>query len=308
MAKIEHLKAIRNVNRLAIAGLVVLPVIAYNIGFGNAAKEFKKVEFKPQQQVSIEKSPTAKLAMPEVLETLKKMVPGMVFTEDHIIDHERLGVYQFMIKDAIFYMSHDGAALIKGDLFDIAMMYHDPDRSNITMQFERALSFKLNESESVNLDSFIESAPLNESGVKDILKRIPETQLVTFKSENGPAIDTFYVFFDISCPRCKKMMPEINDLQKMGYDVKLILISRTGSSSLIHKHSSQMLCQANPDSELTHYIKRGFSGFSKECSTNLDLNYQVTSKLRVRGTPTTIRASAANLFEGLHYAKEITAK
>jgi protein-disulfide isomerase len=305
MARIEQLQTNRRINKFTLVSMIILPIIAYAIGKQSNTSAQSETRFKPVPKSLIASPDKAKLAMPEVITTLQNMVPGIPFSEDHIIDHERLGLYQFMVQDAIFYLTYDGTALIKGDVFDIAMMHHDPERSNITQQFERALSFKLNESESITLDQQIESTPLNDTGVKDILNRIPESQLITFKADAPASIDTFYVFFDISCPRCKKMLPEIKDLQKMGYTVKLILISRAGSSSAVHKHSAQMVCQANPETELTHYIKRGFSGFSKDCSVNLDINYQVTSKLRVRGTPTIVRASDAKLFEGLHYAKDI---
>lgn len=289
---------------VALAAAVAAPV-AYYAGYQSGAKASGDIMFADRKAPA--QSPVTtenkKMTEKEVAELVKSWLPGMSVSENGIIYHDRVGLFQFMLGSGIFYLNEDGSAILKGEVFDTAMLNHDPERANLTEQFERALAFSRRQS-----DSFTElSEKVNVStvkGVQDVLTSIKEEGIVTFLSE-GVSKDTFYVFFDVSCPECKKFTPEIGDLTKLGYTVKVVLVSRKGVNNQAYKNSAQLACQANAPAELLNYMRIGFSGFSKRCEADLAMNMDAAAVLGIRGTPSIIRLSDAKLFEGLHYAKEL---
>ena len=299
-----------NAYKTAIATLVVSVFAAYHLGsqskLNHTPDQLSPLPTKQTAELLSKK--TSKISEVEVVDQLKSIVPGIPITTENIIYHERVGMYQFMLKDTVFYMTDTGSALIKGDVFDSAMMNYDPDRGNLTQQFSRALSFARNELDGNNtaeLDDF--TAPSNPSDVIDMMNKIPDEGMITYPSET-PTKDVIFVFFDIDCPVCKKFMPEVSDLQKMGYEVKLVLVHKLGRMSPAFKYTKAMLCQSNPNSELKLYLARGYSGFSRKCEVNLDHNHAAFTALGVRGTPSMVRKSDGVIFKGLHYASELASK
>lgn len=313
MSKVVISERMHSLFKVGLALAVILPVVA---GFAAYKAGQNSVILSPSFKPALSelKEPAIKSvgetihSETEILAILKSMMPGITITQDNIIDLDRVGLYQFLVQGSVFYISKNGSSIIKGDVFDIAMMNHDPDRANLTQEFQRAMSFSLNQFESVEGNVKQRPETLSHDDVRSLLTSLNEKQVVNFKSSELTAKDTFFVFFDLSCPNCKKFMPEVKDLQKAGYDVKLINIAKGGPSSTIYKHTAQLLCQTNPTSELSLYIARGYSGFSKNCDISLDPNYELASRLHIRGTPTIIRASDVKLFEGLHYANELITK
>lgn len=311
MSKVLISKTKKTLYEIGLAVSLIIPIVAYQFGHSNALKSvnYDSATGKtsntyraanPANQLFPE---AKKLSESEVLSMFKEWLPTIKLTENNIVYHERVGLYQLVMQSEIFYVSDDGSAIMKGDVYDTAMIRHDPERANLTEQFQRALAFTHRDSNKIEGISDV-GIPTTEKEVKTLLASIPAENIVTFPAE-GVAVDTFYVFFDITCPECKKLTPEITDLQKMGFDVKLVLVSRNGKNTNAFKHSSELLCQTNPATELMLYTKRGFSGFSRRCSTDISPNMEAAALLRIRGTPTTIRYSDAKLYEGLHYATEM---
>ena len=292
---------------IAFVACVAAPV-AYYAGYTKGVNSWGNApamnEGKSQSGGPI--SDKSKMSEREVAELVKAWLPGVKINENGVIYHERVGLFQFMVNSGIFYLNEDGSAILKGEVFDTAMLNYDPERANLTEQFERALAFSKRQS-----DSFSELASKANvttlDGVKDVLSSIKEEGIITYTPE-GASLDTFYVFFDISCPECKKFTPEIGDLVREGYTVKVVLVSRRGVNVQAYKTSSQLACQSNSGVELINYMKVGFSGFAKRCEADLSVNMDAAAVLGIRGTPSIIRFSDAKLFEGLYYSKELIKK
>lgn len=306
MSKVLIESKIKALYQVATLAAIVGPLVAYNLGYENGVKSAIEIRGPAPAVTNVGSiNPIAPKRMTEenAAELVKSWLPGLGITSDSIIHHERVRLFQFMVKSEIFYLNEDGSAIFKGDVFDTAMLNHDPERANLTDQFERALAFSKRQS-----DSFSElQARTNvstQSGVQELLKSIKEDGVITFTPE-GNSRDTFYVFFDITCPECKRFTPEITDLQKLGYTVKVILVSRKGTKVQAYKNSSQLACQVNKTVEFINYMRSGFSGFSKRCEADLSTNMDAAAILGIRGTPSIIRFNDAKLFEGLHYANEL---
>lgn len=299
------------VNRQLYSALKVLPVITFLapvLYFGMSdSKTEDRISNKTSTPAVIETTNNISiLTEADILATLKSWMPGIKLSSDNIIHHERVGMYQFMIQDQVFYLNDTGTALLKGDLFDVAMIKHDPERSNLTKQFDRALAFARNQSEAytTNTDATPVSAVNDATEAVAVLRSLPNQAVIDVPAD-GTEIGKLYVFFDLTCPNCKKFLPEIADLAKAGYRVRIVLVSKDGLTSRSAKHASQLACQPNAWSELGIYSKRGYQGFARECTADLKPNMDAAAALLVRGTPTIIRDSDGKLFEGLHYAHEL---
>lgn len=307
MSKVLIESKVKSLYQIAALAAIVGPILAYSIGYESGVKSAIEIKGPAPSVTKVSSYDSArhpeKLTEESAAELVKSWLPGLGINTDSIIHHERVGLFQFMVKSEIFYLNENGSAIFKGDVFDTAMLNHDPERANLTDQFERALAFSKRQSDSFS-ELQAKSNVSTQEGVQELLKSIKEDGIVTFSPE-GVSKDTFYVFFDITCPECKRFTPEITDLQKLGYTVKVILVSRKGTKVQAYKNSAQLACQANPSIELLNYMRSGFSGFSKRCEADLSVNMDAAAILGVRGTPSIVRYSDAKLFEGLHYADEL---
>jgi hypothetical protein len=251
-------------------------------------------------------NPTMKattLSKVQMMKHLDKLMPNVTIQSNNVIYIESVDMFQIHLQGKMFYIAGDGSAVVKGDVMDVAMMWHDPDRANLTLEYDRALSFARQQFEGVKQDSDFDFADSPEQRV-DLLHQLPSETVINYPA-SAPLIDTMYVFFDVNCPACAKLFPEIGDLNALGYAVNVVLVAKDGPRSKSYEQSQRILCQSNPVKSLSLFLKKGFANFAVDCKGDIDFNHSVFDQLGLTGTPYILSSNNGHVFRGLHYAGDI---
>lgn len=144
-----------------------------------------------------------------------------------------------------------------------------------------------------------QAVTINENGVanfiseSDITKKrrkllgiINKKELIIKKSEN--AIETLFVFTDITCPFCKKFHKDINKINELGYEIVYIPYSRDNNNQEIKNTMNKIWCSKKME-EYTKainneiYIKTNKN--NKECKNFTDYYINIANEMEIIGTP-----------------------
>jgi hypothetical protein len=243
------------------------------------------------------------LSKAQMMKHLDKLMPNVTIQSNNVIYIEAVDMFQIHLQGKMFYIAGDGSSVVKGDVMDVAMMWHDPERANLTLEYDRALSFARQQFEGVKQDSDFEFADSPEQRV-DLLHQLPSETVINYPASTS-LIDTMYVFFDVNCPACAKFFPEIRDLNALGYAVNVVLIAKDGPRAKSYEQSQRILCQSNPVKSLSLFLKKGFANYAVDCKGDIDFNHSVFDQLGLTGTPYILSSNTGHVFRGLHYAGDI---
>lgn len=161
------------------------------------------------------------------------------------------GFFEIVVKDQIFYLTPDLSNLLAGNIIDMNT------GENITKT--RINSFRTT-----------------------IISQIDPSNSIIYKPEKSEHILT--VFTDTSCPYCKKLHGEIDELLRNNVEIRYLLFSRNGQDDAAYEEMKYIWC--SDDRKLS--IEKAFNNqvlVEKECDNPLSLNQKFAFDLRVNGTP-----------------------
>jgi thiol:disulfide interchange protein DsbC len=162
------------------------------------------------------------------------------------------GIYQVPMGADMAYVSSDGRYIIAGDLYEI------DTRTNITEAGRAAARVKL-------------------------LGKLDERDMIVFK----PAVvkHTITVFTDVECGYCRKLHSQIDQLTKLGVQVRYAAYPRSGPGTQDWRKMEAVWCSKDRRNAITH-AKRGEAVNAENCgATPIAKQFQLGEDLGVRGTP-----------------------
>tara|TARA_B100001996_G_scaffold336594_1_gene287959 strand:+ start:5941 stop:6639 length:699 start_codon:yes stop_codon:yes gene_type:complete len=159
--------------------------------------------------------------------------------------------FEIIIKDQIFYLTTDLKHLLAGNIIDLKT------GNNLT-------------------ESRIKKHRLS------LLKNILDIDTIIYKPKKTSHVIT--IFTDTSCPYCKKLHDEIDDLLKNNIEVRYVLFSRNGKDDGAYRDMVSIWCSKNKKELIEKAFNDDFLS-QKSCENPLDKNYQLGYELRVNGTP-----------------------
>ena len=159
--------------------------------------------------------------------------------------------FEIVVQDQIFYITPDLKNLLAGNIIDL--------ESGINLTQNRISSFRV-----------------------AIIKQINPSNAIIYKPKKSSHVLT--IFTDTSCPYCKKLHKEINDLIDKNIEVRYLLFSRNGKDDAAYDEMKYIWCSENQKLS----IDMAFNDDDlpeNECVTPLDINNDFARDLRVNGTP-----------------------
>lgn len=238
-----------------------------------------------------------------MLEHLGTIMKGVNISPANMVYHPSVDMYQILLQGEMFYITGNGSALIRGNVLDVGMLWESPERADLTKEYERAIAYarqSISKSRNEQKIEFVESKEERMA----LLSSLSSETSVNFPAY-GAAVDTLYVFFDISCPACNMFYDEVPALQELGYDVRLVLIARNGRDTGSYNDAQRVVCQHDPVRALNLYVQKGYGTFTQQCEGDISSNQLAFDKLGLQGTPYIYSGASGEVFKGLHRASVI---
>jgi thiol:disulfide interchange protein DsbC len=186
----------------------------------------------------------------DVRSVIAKKFPG-VGVED-VRPSQIKGVYEVTMGSDVAYASADGRYIIAGDLYEI------DTRTNLTEAGRMAARTK-------------------------VLSGLDEREMIVFK----PAVvkHTITVFTDVECGYCRKLHGEIDQLNKLGIQVRYLAYPRAGPNTADWRKMEAVWCSKDRKSAITQ-AKLGKDVTAPNCgATPVAKQFKLGEDLGVRGTP-----------------------
>ncbi len=186
----------------------------------------------------------------DVRSVIAKKFPG-VGVED-VRPSQIKGVYEVTMGSDVAYASADGRYIIAGDLYEI------DTRTNLTEAGRMAARTK-------------------------VLSGLDEREMIVFK----PAVvkHTITVFTDVECGYCRKLHGEIDQLNKLGIQVRYLAYPRAGPDTADWRKMEAVWCSKDRKSAITQ-AKLGKDVTAPNCgATPVAKQFKLGEDLGVRGTP-----------------------
>ena len=185
---------------------------------------------------------------------LKKLIPD---EPDSIKASQMPGVYEVLYGLDVVYISEDGQFLISGSLIDV-------DTGKNLTEDKRA------------------------EGRIALINAVDESKMIVFSPEEVKHRVT--VFTDIDCGYCRRMHTEIDELNKLGIEVRYLFFPRAGLNSKSYKKAVSVWCSENQQEALTQ-AKLGKPVAEKTCDNPVDEHMGLVRKLGLTGTPASVLAN-----------------
>jgi thiol:disulfide interchange protein DsbC len=163
------------------------------------------------------------------------------------------GLYELRISSDTAYVTADGKYLIAGDMYDI------DTRVNVTEQGRAAER-------------------------RSVLAKLDQREMIVFSPPSGKPVHTITVFTDVECGYCRKLHSEIDELLKLGVEVRYMAFPRAGPNTADWRKMEAVWCAKDRRDAITK-AKRGEPVQSPKCDTPVAKQYELGERLGVRGTP-----------------------
>lgn len=186
---------------------------------------------------------------------MKKLVADV--DPDSIAPSQIPGMYEVRYGMEVVYVSEDGKFLISGSLIDI-------ESGKDLTEDKRA------------------------QGRKALISSIDESKMIIFSPEKVKHKIT--VFTDIDCMYCRRMHSEIDELNKLGIEVRYLFFPRAGLNSKSYKKAVSVWCADNRQEALTQ-AKLGKPVDQKTCDNPIDEHMALVNQLGLTGTPSSVLAN-----------------
>ena len=159
--------------------------------------------------------------------------------------------FEIVVQDQIFYITPDLKNLLAGNIIDLD--------TGVNLTQNRISSFRVS-----------------------IINQIDPSNAIIYKPKESRHVLT--IFTDTSCPYCKKLHKEINELIDNNIEVRYLLFSRNGKDDAAYDEMKYIWC--SEDRKLS--VEKAFNDedlLENECENPLDTNNTFARDLRVNGTP-----------------------
>jgi thiol:disulfide interchange protein DsbC len=193
---------------------------------------------------------TAAKTTPDPRGLIAKKFPG-VKAED-IRPSPISGVYEVPLGADTAYVSADGRYIIAGDLYEV------DTRKNLTETGRMASRTK-------------------------VLSKLDERDMIVFK----PAVvkHTITVFTDVECGYCRKLHGQIEELNKLGIEVRYLAYPRSGPGTDDWRKMEAVWCSKDRRAAITQ-AKLGKEVKGESCgATPVAKQFELGEDMGVRGTP-----------------------
>ncbi len=190
--------------------------------------------------------------MAQVRAAVSKIVPGMA--PDSIVKSSVPGFYEVTYGAEVIYVSSDGRYLFNGNVVDLK------SGKNLTEDKRGQGRLKL-------------------------ISGVDEKSMITFSPKEVKHRIT--VFTDIDCQYCRRMHQEIEEINKLGIEVRYLFFPRAGVGSKSYDKAVTVWCSANRQQAMTD-AKAGKSLPNKTCDNPIDKHMALVEKLGITGTPSMI--------------------
>lgn len=122
------------------------------------------------------------------------------------------------------------------------------------------------------------------------VKQIPLDQMIIFPATDnrGNEIKSdkwVIIFTDIDCGYCRKFHTEIDEVNRLGIEVRYMFFPRTGINSDAYNKAVSVWCADDKQASMTA-AKAGLPIKAKECSNPVEEQYKLGRQTGVKGTPT----------------------
>ncbi|REC93369.1 DsbC family protein [Kushneria indalinina] len=123
----------------------------------------------------------------------------------------------------------------------------------------------------------------------DQLNALPAGETVDYPAQ-GEEIGQITVFTDTTCPYCKKLHQEIDQLTQAGVTVRYVPFPRAGSNSSSAHQLSRVMCSKKPEDAMT----KAFAGQRLDitpvdsCDDAVHKGFQLGQRFGVQGTPSIV--------------------
>ena len=165
-----------------------------------------------------------------------------------------IGLYQVVTDRGVIYVSHDGAKLIYGNVYDL-----DDGMNNLT---ELALA-----------------------GPRKQMMTDLQKDMLVYKAKNEKHVVT--IFTDITCGYCRKLHSEMKQYNDLGITVRYLAFPRQGSSSDNANKMRSIWCAKNPNAAMDT-AQNGGAIEPAQCNAKITEQYQAGVSIGVNGTPAII--------------------
>jgi thiol:disulfide interchange protein DsbC len=161
------------------------------------------------------------------------------------------GMYEVAMGADTAYVSADGKYIIAGDLYEV------DTRTNLTESARSGARIKA-------------------------LAKLDERDMIIFK----PAVvkHTITVFTDVECGYCRKLHSQIDELNKLGVQVRYLAYPRAGPGTDDWHKMEAVWCSKDRKAAITQ-AKLGQEVKAPNCATPVAKQYALGEDLGVRGTP-----------------------
>ncbi len=159
------------------------------------------------------------------------------------------GVYEVVADGSVYYLTHDGAFLLTGTLYDLTANVNLTERSKNELRSAAA-------------------------------RRVSADDVITYAPTTGRY--TVTVFSDVDCPYCRKFHAQMERVHALGIRVRYLLAPYRGQRA--HRNAVAVWCSADRRAAFDR-AKQGVAVAAEDCDHPVDRNLRLAETLGVRGTP-----------------------
>ena len=116
-----------------------------------------------------------------------------------------------------------------------------------------------------------------------LINNLDTNGMIIYKPKKTNHVIT--VFTDISCPYCKKLHNEIDDLITNNIEVRYVLFSRNGNNDDAFRQMVSIWCSSDRLKNLDAAFDGDFIENNDSCENPISKNYASAQSLGVTGTP-----------------------
>lgn len=117
-----------------------------------------------------------------------------------------------------------------------------------------------------------------------VIKQLDAKKLIVFPAQ-GPTKGWVLVFTDIDCGYCRTFHRQIEEVTKLGIEVRYAAFPRSGIGTDSYRKAVEVWCAPNSLQAMTD-AKNGRKVKAEQCPNPVEEHYAIGIKAGVRGTPT----------------------
>ena len=159
------------------------------------------------------------------------------------------GVYEVVADGSVYYLTHDGAFLLTGTLYDLTANVNLTERSK--NELRRAAA-----------------------------RRVSMDDVITYAPTTGRY--TVTVFSDVDCPYCRKFHAQMERVHELGIRVRYLLAPYRGEQA--RRNAVAVWCSDDRRAAFDR-AKQGAAVAAADCDNPVARNLRLAETLGVRGTP-----------------------